>query len=99
MPARVVARCATPRPLACHRVNVADPLSALLRTLLCTLALLALAFPALAAAAPARFETGLQDPLDPGFEDPDTAHALDIARAERVAIIRVPVAWSTVAPT
>ncbi|MEA2450359.1 MAG: hypothetical protein QOG63_2291 [Thermoleophilaceae bacterium] len=62
-------------------------------------ALLVLAAPALAVAAPARFDTGLQDPLDPGFEDPDTAHALEVAQAERVGVIRVPVAWSSIAPS
>jgi hypothetical protein len=61
--------------------------------------LLGLAPAAPATAAPARFETGLQDPLDPGFQDPDPEHALDVARAQGVTTIRVPVAWSTIATT
>jgi hypothetical protein len=60
-------------------------------------AALVLALPAIALARPTRFDTGLQDPLDPNFHDPDPAHALSVARQQDVRFIRIPVSWSSIA--
>ncbi|MEA2365064.1 MAG: hypothetical protein QOI32_576 [Thermoleophilaceae bacterium] len=62
------------------------------------LALLLLAVPASAWGAD-RFETGLQDPLDPNFAETDPGPVFDVARDAGASVIRVPVSWASIAPT
>jgi hypothetical protein len=54
--------------------------------------------PALAS-ADTRLDLGIQDPLDPLFQEQDPAGALDTVRADGISVVRLPVAWSTVAPS
>jgi hypothetical protein len=62
------------------------------------MALAALAVPPLAGAAD-RLDTGIQDPLDPIFGETDPASAFGVVRSEGARFVRVPVAWSGIAPT
>jgi hypothetical protein len=54
-----------------------------------------LAGPALAQAAPSRFDIGVQDPLE--FREQDAAGAYDAARAAGFRFVRLPVQWWRVA--
>ncbi|MEA2436280.1 MAG: polysaccharide biosynthesis protein PslG [Thermoleophilaceae bacterium] len=51
--------------------------------------------PMLAHAAPSRFDTGIEDPLE--FPEQDPAGAYRTARADGVRYVRLPVAWSVIA--
>jgi cellulase (glycosyl hydrolase family 5) len=63
--------------------------------LLAALLLAALAAPALAHAAPSRFDIGVQDPLD--FPEQDPGGAYRTIREEGMRYVRVPIPWSNVA--
>jgi hypothetical protein len=67
-------------------------------TAFAAIALLALAAPGLAHGA-GRLDLGIQDPLDPLFRERDEANAYSVVRALNIRFVRVPVAWSSVAPT
>jgi hypothetical protein len=69
----------------------------LTRNLLAAMLLAAVAMPASASGAN-RLVTGVQDPLDPVFRELDRESAYPVARAMGVNVVRVPVAWSGIAP-
>src|SRR4051812_23973530 len=62
-----------------------------LLALIAVTALTGLAMPAIGNAAPARFDVGIQDPLEFPEQDPSGAYAT--ARAEGVRFIRLPLTW------
>jgi hypothetical protein len=67
------------------------------RNLLAAILVAALATPA-SAWGTDRLVTGVQDPLDPVFQERDRDSAYAVARATGVSIVRVPVAWNDIAP-
>ena len=67
------------------------------RNLLAALAVAMLVAPASAWGAD-RLVTGVQDPLDPVFHERDRDSAYRVARDLGMRVVRVPVAWRTVAP-
>src|SRR3954449_12956146 len=62
---------------------------------LVAITLAGLARPAVGEAAPARFDIGIQDPLE--FPEQDPSGAYRTARAEGVRFVRLPVTWSNIA--
>jgi hypothetical protein len=70
------------------------------RTLSVLAALLVAAVAAPASAWGAdRLVTAVQDPLDTAFHEPDPDSAYQAARGAGASVVRVPLAWTTVAPT
>ena len=67
-----------------------------LLALVALIALAALCGPAASQAAPARFDIGIQDPLE--FPEQDPAGAYRAARAENVSYVRLPATWGVIAP-
>jgi cellulase (glycosyl hydrolase family 5) len=68
-----------------------------MRWTLLVLALAALAVAPAGATGANRFDIGITDPLEPGFGEQDTAAAYDAVRAAKIRLVRIPVAWSTLA--
>lgn len=69
-----------------------------LAIVLAAVALAALVTPSLAGAA-GRLDTGFQDPLDTVFGETDPGAVFGVIRSEGARFVRVPVAWSGIAPT
>ena len=66
-----------------------------MQRLLVLVAAILLAVPAFALAAPSRFDTGTQDPLE--FPEQDPGGAYQAARGEGMRFIRLPIPWSVIA--